>query len=253
MRIYVTGDSHGWPLFWGFQKLQGEGLALEIMNEPVGWDLVLRAPFFVREGDRLRITAEGETFRPTGSLIPSDGFQPDLCVASVFFHTAHLLWHYFGRNVPFACFQSGDHMPVSDALLRAIADEGQRYAREYLKTLRDLGFPVVVAEAPKLFRHNPNVSNMRHEILHYFDRLYRDRARDWMRAEGFVWVDVPPHLVAEDLFMHEQYRADIPGDQHHGNAEFGQIMADLVLKAHKATTEPAADALREPAGIRRQN
>jgi len=230
MKLLLTGDSHVWPLYMGCKRLDGIDIE-DVVAAPIGAEVTLRSPFFAVDADRIRVTSDLTGVYAPGALIPPEGFQPELCLVSACFHTAHLLWKYFARAVPLASYRDGDWLTLSDALIRAIADQGQHYSRLFLSALRNAGLNVLVLEAPRLFRHNPNLAALRPEVVHYIDRLYRARAREWLQSEGFRWVDVPPEMVAGDGYMLEKYRSEDADDQHHGNGAFGLEMARLAVNS----------------------
>lgn len=229
MKILVTGDSHTGPLQRGIELLKREKAAClasaELVVRPLGGGHLLPTPFFKTKAGRIEIT-QPEFRTRMERYPPPDVADVDFHAISAPLHTARVFRHEQWRDHALA--GEGAGIPVSDALLRRLVDDDQRYVMAFLQALVELGLRPFAIEGPRPFRHHPTVAVVGAEKVMRIDRFYRERMRGWLDAQGIPHVDVPADLVDADGFMRDEMAKDV-SDAHHGNERFGARMVEAMV------------------------
>ena len=222
-KVLITGDSHVGPLNRGIQKLAEQNAVpdtLDITIRPLGAGALMKTPFFVEEDGVARmLPAEYKTNMlrlPTQGEYTVYGFSGN-------FHTTRILRDVNWSNIaPIAVAK--DEQPVSTAFLNELFHEDQKYMLALLDVMLKSQVTVFVVEAPRAFRHQRIFERARKEVLFYIDQEYRKYIRRELEKRGIQVIAVPPGCLDEEGFMLDCYRHPDERDQHHGNAEFGEVM-----------------------------
>jgi hypothetical protein len=248
MRLLVVGDSHVVALSDAFdadpegyrRQFGGEVAPARLLTFPV-----LLEPFFRQEGDGLHLTN-----RRAGTLLLAcsgqAAFRPlfgTVYALSMAFTTTILMRLSFWRQfLPWAhCTEAAQ--PISDAVLRNIAEAHFRHILDFAAAARELGIALLMVEAPPLRRGELAMhSHFPEAAFLAVDRVARDLIRQRLAALGIPVVAVPEAVRDPAGFLLPEFCRFAPRDHHHGNAAFGACMLSAVIAAARTLLEQQACA-----------
>ena len=248
--ILLTGDSHTAALRQGQIAIETEGLwpeGVRLAIRPLGGGHLTCEPFFVDRGDHAEITTAA--YRRQVQRLPMDDDPRETIYGiSAPLHSVRLWRHPAWQSfAPAAMAVEGT--PVSSGMIQRLVLEDQRHVLGLLALLKRLGKRVFVVEAPYPFHQHPALRKTSRDLIRFVDGLYRNLIRRELARLAVPIVAVPNGCV-EDGFMLEHYAR--PGDHHHGNQRYGQLMMDEVLafldRDRVALSEGSAGSDRPKAG-----
>ena len=227
--ILLTGDSHTAALRKGQIAIEAEGRwpeRVRLCIRPLGNGQLTCEPFFIDRGDHAEITAA--SYRRQIQRLPMSDDSPDTIYGlSAPLHSVRLWRHSAWQSfVPATMAEALSGTPVSSGLMQRLVLEDQRYVLDLLALLTRLGKRVFVVEAPYPFHHHPALRKTSRDLVRYVDGFYRNLVRRELQRLSVPIVAVPDRCV-EDGFMPELYEQ--PGDHHHGNQRYGEMMIDEIL------------------------
>ena len=225
--ILLTGDSHTAALRQGQVAIETEGRwpeQVRLSIRPLGGGHLTCEPFFIDRGDHAEITTAAYR-RQIQRLPMADDPQGTIYGVSAPLHSVRLWRHPAWQSfAPAAMAVAGT--PVSSGMMQRLVLEDQRHVLDLLALLKRLGNQVFVVEAPYPFHHHPALRKTSRDLVRFVDGLYRNLIRRELARLAVPIVAVPNRCV-EDGFMLEHYAQ--PGNHHHGNQRYGQVMMDEVL------------------------
>lgn len=232
MKIIITGDSHTGPLLRGKSLLIKEGgwpdsPDLDIDVRPFGSAKFFPTPFFKDEGEYAKIL--NPVIRQRFQQFPLPQAQADVYGFSGFFSfcigiSRNRAW---SRYVP--THLVNDEFPVSRALLQQVVMNCAQYLFQLTDIVHRTTDKFFVIESPRPFRNTLALKHIRPEVLIDVDRQCRDIIHEQLGKRGIPVISVDTGCLDDMGFMLDAYRSGTPGDQHHGNGQFGKMMMAKTL------------------------
>ncbi|WP_426957651.1 hypothetical protein [Muricoccus radiodurans] len=239
MRLALIGDSHVVALGNALTRdrdalLAGSGVSDAVFGKVFSFPQLLK-PFFAVERGGVRLVERG----PAGSLerVLGPGLlgpaRPEIFGISMAYTTSLLLWSLqWQTHRPWRACPEG-FQPVSDGVVRAMAEEHFRHILGFIAALRDQGLRLFAVEAPPPREDHPYVGRtISAEAMLAVDRLARGRVREALDGMGVETVGVPDPAyggVPGRSFLAAPFRSLAEGDYHHANEAYGALMLPAVL------------------------
>lgn len=224
-QIIIVGDSHLGAIKRGFDDAP-ESIQRRITFVPLGPGTIVREDFFKTEGKHVVV----ETKRH--ARLPLPDATPDAVYAvSLPLNTSRILRAFeWDKFVPWYMVQNASEMPLSqEALLRLIRSDVDK-AIEFVAALSGLGLDVAVVEAPMFFDDANYLATFRFDVCKEVAALYRNYVLGRLVELKVGAVLQPQSTLTSRGTTELAYNHEDPEDVHHGNARFGRVMLDELVK-----------------------
>lgn len=228
MKVLITGDSHTGALASGLQSLRKTSDIPndpEIYVRPLGNGRHLFEPFFVEKNGVIKFIPSDFQKR-FSSFPPPAGY--DAIGLSMSLHPGpHIVSIDWSRFAPLPVAEQ--EAPVSLGLLETVCKDGVHYMMDFFEALLRKEIDFFVIESPRIFRHHNRLSIIRSEVLSYVDEFQRDIVKKMLDERSIPFVSLSSDMYDAEGFMHSCYRHQSPGDSHHGNVNYGEMMIRRIL------------------------
>ncbi|MGR8933324.1 MAG: hypothetical protein ACU837_02910 [Gammaproteobacteria bacterium] len=231
MKVLILGDSHAAALKRGKQLLNAEKLwpaDIDLTVHVLGPGNILAKPFYRIYDDRVEVvdaTYQSRLPRLPLTEVADPNILYGICAP---LHTARV-WRREEWN-RFAPSDVARHeVPITQALLKRVIMDDQKYMLAFIDFFRRLDSKVFVIEAPYPFRHHPALKTTRSEVVSAINREYRKLIKKELADRSVPVVSVPGQCVDDDGFMNDKYRHELEEDEHHAGGLFGRLMMSEIL------------------------
>lgn len=243
MTVFIVGDSHVATLKIAYAQDVAHFRAIvpaDLQFLMFGAATALYEPFFIDDGDRIRITIDGVMERAdrfqdgTGSLTFPEGA---VFIVSAGLHTSSiLLGRTWAQHALWRTKAASNRSAMSDAVFRAIVLHTHQHVLAFIAAVRRRAQSVHVLSAPPpserfaLF----GLGYDREDVL-----IMDDAVRSIMRAEiARLGVDViePPDGGAANGLLRSEFLMEDSKDRHHGNADYSKMALEKTLANILAAT-----------------
>jgi len=244
MRLVVLGDSHAWALKTGLENWRRErhdGCPHDVRIEMFVDGDMAATPFFERGEDRITfsdVKTRNALRAALGRPYVSADDRGTVFALQLAYSTTRLVrsetWRHFR---PWRVTPDNDQQPVSDAVIRAMALERDRFVLDLFRELLALDIRCVAIGAPPLDAGEVAHGYAGPATMLEVDRLARDAVSDRLREMGISLV-LPPAETYDGQPGHSFLE---PGmsfqDALHANERFGRLMIERVV-AEASTLRP---------------
>jgi hypothetical protein len=238
MRLVVLGDSHAWALKAGLENWRRErpdGCPHDVRIEMFVDGDMAATPFFERGEDRITfadVKTRNALRAALGRPYVSADDRGTVFALQLAQSTTRLVrsetWRHFR---PWRVAPDNDQQPVSDAVIRAMALERNRFVLDFFRELLALNIRCVAIGAPPLDAGEAAHGYAGPATMLEVDRLARDAVSEILRTIGVPIVLSPAEAYAGQP-GHSFLRSDMSfQDALHANERFGRVMVELVVAA----------------------
>ena len=223
MKVLVTGDSHTAALVRGLAALKSAGEldpAVELTVRRLGSGQLLVTPFWRAETDRAELVEP--TYRRHMTRLPPEDHLDAIGLCMPMWPMRVVRRIVSGGN----CLvePEPDRQAISQALFRNVVLRDQRYVLGLFEHLKAIGISTFAVSAPGMFRDHFNPQVMKPAAALGLFQAYRKLMAAELDVRKIPLVDVPSECLDDDGFMRAEFRHPAPGDAHHANTAFGEMM-----------------------------
>jgi len=233
MRLMLTGDSHVVAIGNALAEFELKPPFTEVTAAKMFSFPQTLKPFYRVEADRIVFDAEParaamQAISGGEDLVPS----PDVLAMCLGFTTTRFLRSPIWKKVrPWST--PGPQRPLSDAEIRAMADDHFKYSTTFVRDALAIGVRLVIIEAPPPCATDPIMTRgLTPEMVLAIDRLAREATK--AALSGVAIVETPP-AAAYRGFLKRGYRKS-QNDHHHANAAYGALVLPLVMAGARGLT-----------------
>lgn len=229
-KLRIIGDSHVLVLYVGWERVAEKFGALPFQVEFLSLHGANWFEFKTTETDRgLRFYSNRVAeAHPDHELYTNSALDyvidslDDLYVFVSPLHSASIYrepsWQTF---CPWECAEANpDLQAVSTSVMEAWFEAHIKCRLSMMKMMKERGYNLAVAEAPKPLVRTAAQFALRQDGLLASDRLYREFVCRRLRENEIPVISVPEHTHSEG-FTTDEYSASDPTDPHHGNDLWG--------------------------------
>jgi hypothetical protein len=118
---------------------------------------------------------------------------------------------------------------VSNSVIEDFAEQRTRRPLTLLRRMKESGYMVLVAEAPKPLTRSPAIDGIAAAVVTGVDKVYRSYVSRKLSELGIPIIYVP-ETTYEDGLTKDEFSATGEGKIHHGNGAFGEMMMKRILQ-----------------------